>query len=224
MSVQYVGEVVTVVAFLWVDIEEEGLVARGDTGERKKERKRSRKSMGGKEDFIFGGWLEVRSFSIPPSPPCSSSFSFSSFLFFLLLLFRLFVLPYHLQGFVRRDIGYAQSANTLTSVTDVNRPDSPTFSFSLSLPPPTSLLLFPFLLLFPYRHEKKFIFAIRVSYPKEDSSSSYPQVIRTSIRQNTLTANYARYLFRGQVSRHRSPFISFGFPFYLSTFHLGSCF
>lgn len=81
MSVQYVGEVVTVVAFLWVDIEEEGLVARGDTGERKKERKRSRKSMGGKEDFIFGGWLEVRSFSIPPSPPCSSSFSFSSFSF-----------------------------------------------------------------------------------------------------------------------------------------------
>lgn len=72
MSVQYVGEVVTVVAFLWVDIEEEGLVARGDTGERKKERKRSRKSMGGKEDFIFGGWLEVRSFSIPPSLPSPS--------------------------------------------------------------------------------------------------------------------------------------------------------
>lgn len=69
---EYVGEVVMVVAFLWVDIEEEGLVARGDTGERKKERKRSRKSTGGKEDFIFGGWLEVRSFSIPPPFPPSS--------------------------------------------------------------------------------------------------------------------------------------------------------
>lgn len=69
-----VGEVVTLVAFLWVDIEEEGLVARGDTGEKKKERKRSRKSTGGKEDFIFGGWLEVRSFSIPSPPPSPPPF------------------------------------------------------------------------------------------------------------------------------------------------------
>lgn len=58
---------VTVVAFLWVDIEEEGLLAGRDTGE--EERKRGRKSTGGKEDFIFGGWLGERLFSVPPLPP-----------------------------------------------------------------------------------------------------------------------------------------------------------
>ena len=37
--------------------------------ERGRDRERSRKNTGGKEDFIFGGWLEERSFSVPPPPP-----------------------------------------------------------------------------------------------------------------------------------------------------------
>lgn len=71
---EYVGEVVTVVAFLWVDIEEEGLVARGDTGERKEERKKEREvekvRVGKKILFLVGG----------------SRYGLSRFLLLLLLL------------------------------------------------------------------------------------------------------------------------------------------